>query len=152
MGREVNWKEAPRGWHPEKNLKLIFKLWYPQLSLITSQPETVVASWSFLHDEEATNHEIIPKIMSLQLSVVKLSSASIFGRIEQGFLFLVYEFFKAASSSFNSFFISILGPEFANHSFLYKNFLVVWITSLQRQKYYFAWKLGRHVLCLIIFR
>jgi hypothetical protein len=40
--------------------------------------------------------------------------------------------------------IFFLGSEFANHGFVYKNFLVVFLTSLQRQKYYFAWKLGEY--------
>lgn len=39
----------------------------------------------------------------------------------------------------------LTGAEFQNHNFLYRNFLVVLLTSLQRQKYYFAWKLGEAV-------
>lgn len=39
----------------------------------------------------------------------------------------------------------LTGPEFTHHGFFYKMFLIIWFASLQRQKYYFAWKLGEAV-------
>lgn len=39
----------------------------------------------------------------------------------------------------------LTGPEFQNHSFVYRNFLIALLTSVQRQKYYFAWKLGEAI-------
>jgi len=36
-------------------------------------------------------------------------------------------------------------PEFRNYSFLYKNVLLVFLMSITRHKYYFAWKLGELV-------
>ena len=43
-----------------------------------------------------------------------------------------------------------VGPEFQNHGFVYKNFLTFLLTSFQRQKYYFAWKLGMKLAYLIL--
>lgn len=39
----------------------------------------------------------------------------------------------------------LTGQEFVEHGFLYKMFLIIFYCSLQRQKYYFAWKLGESV-------
>jgi lysophospholipid acyltransferase 1/2 len=39
----------------------------------------------------------------------------------------------------------ITGPQFREQSFLHKNFLVWFLTFLQRQKYYFGWKLSEAV-------
>ncbi|ESO06250.1 hypothetical protein HELRODRAFT_120427, partial [Helobdella robusta] len=36
----------------------------------------------------------------------------------------------------------VTSPEYATYNFFYKVFLIVLFTALQRQKYYFAWKLG----------
>jgi len=36
------------------------------------------------------------------------------------------------------------GPEFREHSFFGRMFYILLFAGLQRQKYYFAWKLGIH--------
>lgn len=39
----------------------------------------------------------------------------------------------------------LTGQEFVEHGFLHKMFLIMLYCSLQRQKYYFAWKLGQSI-------
>lgn len=43
-------------------------------------------------------------------------------------------------------FLLFTGQEFVKHGFLHRMFLVLWYCALQRQKYYFAWKLGKFLL------
>ena len=40
-----------------------------------------------------------------------------------------------------------IGPEFRKHGFFGRMFFILLFAGLQRQKYYFAWKLGIHCLC-----
>jgi len=42
--------------------------------------------------------------------------------------------------------IHVAGPEFREHSFFVRMFYVLVFAGLQRQKYYFAWKLGIHCI------
>jgi len=39
---------------------------------------------------------------------------------------------------------TVLGPEFRERGFFGRMFYILLFAALQRQKYYFAWKLGMH--------
>ena len=43
------------------------------------------------------------------------------------------------------------GPEFSEHGFYHRMFLVMLFCFLQRQKYYFAWKLGKLIKVRIMY-
>jgi len=43
------------------------------------------------------------------------------------------------------------GPEFREHNFFGRMFYILLFAALQRQKYYFAWKLGIYCNCITLF-